>query len=46
MSAKKVPFSQKGVDQLPKDKPVLYRIQPESGNLNYAGVAQRGRVTG
>jgi len=45
MSTKKVPYSQKGIEQLPKDKPVLYRIQTESGNLNYAGVAKRGRVT-
>jgi len=44
MSTKKVKYTKEGIGQLPKDKPVLYRIETESGNLNYAGVAKRGRV--
>jgi len=39
-----VKYNKEGVGRLPNDKPVLYRIETESGNLNYAGVAQRGRV--
>ena len=41
---KKVKFNKSSIDQLPNDKPVLYRIQTDGGNLNYAGIAQRGRV--
>lgn len=44
MSTKKVRYNKGGIGQLPNDKPVLYRIETESGNLNYAGTAQRGRV--
>ena len=41
---KKVKYNPKGIGNLPEGKPVLYRIENESGNLNYAGVAKRGRV--
>ena len=41
---KKAKYSKDAIDQLPNDKPVLYRIETERGNLNYAGVAKRGRV--
>ena len=44
MGNKKVRYSNKGIRELPIDKPVLYKIQTESGNVNYAGVAQRGRA--
>lgn len=44
MGTKKVNFNKTGISQLPKDKPVLYRIQTEADNLNYAGIAQRGQV--
>ena len=44
MSTKKVKYSKQGIDQLPNDKPVLYRIETEPGNPRYIGVAQRGRV--
>jgi len=44
MSGKRTNFNKSGIKNLPNDKPVLYRIQTESGKLNYAGVAQRGRV--
>ena len=41
---KKTKYNKTSIKQLPNDKPVLYRIETESGNLNYAGIAQRGRV--
>ncbi len=44
MSSKKVHYSNKGISDLPNDKPVLYKIQTEASNINYVGVAQRGRV--
>ncbi len=44
MGTKKVKFNQGGISQIPNDKPVLYRIETESGRMNYVGVAQRGRV--
>jgi hypothetical protein len=44
MSTKKVKYTKEGIGQLPNDKPVLYRIETESKNLNYVGVAKRGRV--
>jgi len=44
MSTKTVKYNKQGINQLPDDKPVLYRIKTESGNLNYVGIAQRGRV--
>ena len=44
MATKKVNYNPAGIEQLPNDKPALYRIKTEGGNLNYAGVAKRGRV--
>lgn len=44
MATKKVKFNQGSIEKLPNDKPVLYRIETESGRLNYAGTAIRGRV--
>lgn len=44
MGTKKVKYSSGGIEKLPNDKPVLYRIETETGKLNYAGTAQRGRV--
>jgi len=44
MGTRKVEYNKDGIDQLPNDKPVLYRIETESGTLNYAGIAKRGRV--
>ena len=41
---KKVNFNQKGIENLPNDKPVLYKIQTGSGGTNYAGIAQKGKV--
>lgn len=44
MGTKKVKYNREDINQLPNDKPVLYRIETENGTLNYAGVAKRGRV--
>ena len=44
MGTKRVKYNETSIKDLPKDKPVLYRIETEGGNLNYAGVAQRGRA--
>jgi len=44
MGTRKVKYDKDGINQLPNDKPVLYRIETESGTLNYAGIAKRGRV--
>ena len=44
MGRKKVNYNSKGIESLPNDKPVLYRIETASGNLNYIGIAKRGRV--
>lgn len=37
-------FNKSRIDELPDNKPVLYRIETRSGNPNYVGVAKRGRV--
>ena len=42
--AKKVNYNKTEVQNLPNDKPVVYRIKTETGNTNYVGIAQRGRV--
>ncbi len=44
MAKKKTKFNEGSICQLPNNKPVLYRIETEAGNLNYAGIAERGRV--
>ena len=44
MSKKKTNYNKTGIENLPNDKPVFYQIETESGKLNYAGVAHRGRV--
>ena len=44
MAKKTVKFNQTGANQLPKDKPVVYKIQTPRGRTNYVGIAQRGRV--
>lgn len=44
MATKKTQYSPTGIGQLPDDKPVLYRIETESGKPNYIGTAKRGRV--
>lgn len=44
MSRKTVRFNREGIEKLPDDKPVVYKIEVQSGRNNYTGVAQRGRV--
>jgi hypothetical protein len=44
MGTKKVKFNKSGIDKLPIDKPLLYRIETEGGTLNYAGISQRGQA--
>ncbi len=39
-----VGFNNEGIDKLPQDKPVLYKIKTQGNNTNYAGIAQRGRI--
>ena len=45
MANKTVSFNKTGAEKLPNDKPVVYKIETESGKTNYVGTAQRGRVT-
>lgn len=42
--AKKTNFNSSGIEKLSDDKPVMYRIQTETGKDNYVGIAQRGRA--
>ena len=44
MGKKTTTFSKTGINKLPNNKPVLYKIKTESGNTNYTGIAKRGRV--
>lgn len=44
MAKKTVPFNQQGIEKLPDNKPVTYKILTEAGKNNYTGIAQRGRV--
>lgn len=44
MGKKRASFNKTGADNLPNDKPVLYRIETKKGRDNYVGVAQRGRI--
>lgn len=44
MGKKTVNFNKSGIDKLPNDKPVVYKIMTESGKTIYTGVAKRGRV--
>ncbi len=44
MGKKTVDYNKTGLEKLPNDKPVVYKILTGSGNNNYTGVAQKGRV--
>ena len=44
MAKKTVPFNQKGIEKLPDNMPVVYKILTKGNTNNYTGVAQRGRV--
>ncbi len=44
MKTKSTTYNKTGISKLPDDKPVVYKIQSESGKNNYTGIAKRGRV--
>lgn len=44
MAKKTVAFGEAGIEKLPDDKPVVYKILTGGGKNNYTGVAKRGRV--
>ena len=44
MAKKTAPFREGGIEKLPEDKPVVYKILTSGGSNNYTGVAKRGRV--
>lgn len=41
---KTVKFNKEGIDKLPDNKPVVYKIETDGGTNNYTGIAKRGRV--
>ena len=44
MAKKTIKFNKTGANNLPNDKPVVYKVQTQSGKTNYVGIAKRGRV--
>jgi CRISPR/Cas system-associated protein Cas5 (RAMP superfamily) len=44
MAKKTVSYNKSGVEKLPDNKPVVYRIQTIGDKTNYVGVAKKGRV--
>lgn len=46
MATKKVPYNKGGIENLPNNKPVVYKIRTKNGGNNYTGIAKRGRVQG
>lgn len=44
MGKKKVKFNKSGIGNIPKDKPVVYKIITEGGRTNYTGSAKKGRA--
>lgn len=41
---KTVKFNQTDIENLPDDKPVVYKIKTPNNTNNYTGIAKRGRV--
>ncbi len=41
---KNVPFNREGIEKLPNDKPIVYKINNTYGENIYTGVAKRGHV--
>lgn len=37
-------FTKQGIKQLPKNKPVVYKLKDGAGSNVYTGIAKRGRV--
>lgn len=44
MGKKTVNYNRSSIDQLPNNKPAIYKIKTEAGNTNYIGIAKRYRV--
>ena len=44
MAKKTVSNNKTSISKLPNDKPVMYKIKTKGGNVNYVGVAKKGRV--
>ena len=44
MAKKTVSINKSCISKLPNDKPIVYMIKTKGGNVNYVGVAKRGRV--
>jgi len=44
MGKKTANFNKTGINKLPGNKPVLYKIKTQSGSTNYTGIAKKGRV--
>ncbi len=44
LNRKTVRFNKGGLEKLPEDKPVVYKIVTTGGANNYIGVAKRGRI--
>jgi excinuclease UvrABC nuclease subunit len=44
MGTKKTKYNKTSIEDLPNNKPAVYKIMTAAGNVNYAGVAKRGRV--
>ena len=44
MVKKTVSNNKTRISKLPNDKPVVYKIKTDGGNVNYVGVAKKGRV--
>lgn len=44
MGKKQSSFDKVGIENLAKDKPVVYKLQDDNGETIYVGIAKRGRV--
>ena len=44
MGKKSVNFNKTGINRIPNDKPILYKILTKNDTNNYTGVAKRGRA--
>lgn len=44
MGKKTVKYNNSGIENLPNDKPVVYKIFTGNNSNNYTGIAKRGRV--
>ena len=44
MVKKTVNNNKTSISKFPNDKPVMYKIKTKGGNVNYVGVAKKGRV--